>query len=537
MTVDDWLRQALQAAEGRRIEGLPALLETLAVSTRALRAADWNLPADQTLTSAGIDPGAGPRPAPSPRSDAVSEPPAARRTGAAEPRLRSIAQLALALRTGALSSGVLTEACLAAIEVRNPDLNAFITVTASLAREQARRADQELAGGRDRGPLHGIPISLKDLVDLEGYPTTAASRVRAGLVATRDATVSARLKAAGAVIVGKCNLHEFAFGTTNEDSAYGPARHPIFPDRSPGGSSGGSAAAVAAGLCAASVGTDTGGSIRIPAAACGIVGFKPPFGAVPVDGVVPLGRTLDHVGPLARTAGDAWWMYLAMLGRLDRDRAPLPAVAVAGHTLGLLQPYVMDHLDTEVRRVFNEALARLRDAGAISGEVSLPHAPLTAPVYLHTVLAEAAAYHATTLEARGTDYTPAVRVRLEMARFVLGEDYVRAQHGRELLRHEVDSALAGCDALVLPALPITAPVIGATTVDLDGTPDSVRNATLRLTQLFDLTGHPAVTIPCGLSREGLPVGLQLVGRHDGSESLLALAGACEDVLGRAGASR
>jgi hypothetical protein len=278
MTVDDWLRQALQAAEGRRIEGLPALLETLAVSTRALRAADWNLPADQTLTSAGIDPGAGPRPAPSPRSDAVSEPPAARRTGAAEPRLRSIAQLALALRTGALSSGVLTEACLAAIEVRNPDLNAFITVTASLAREQARRADQELAGGHDRGPLHGIPISLKDLVDLEGYPTTAASRVRAGLVATRDATVSARLKAAGAVIVGKCNLHEFAFGTTNEDSAYGPARHPIFPDRSPGGSSGGSAAAVAAGLCAASVGTDTGGSIRIPAAACGIVGFKPPFG-------------------------------------------------------------------------------------------------------------------------------------------------------------------------------------------------------------------------------------------------------------------
>src|SRR6185503_17702214 len=194
-----------------------------------------------------------------------------------------------------------TEQCLAVIRDRNPSLNAFITVFADSARDEARRADDEIAAGRYRGPLHGVPISLKDLIDVEGTPTTAASRVRDGHIANADAPIVTRLREAGAVLIGKNNLHEFALGTTNEDSAFGPARHPLDPARSPGGSSGGSAVSLASGMALASIGTDTGGSIRIPAAACGTVGLKPTWGELPADGVVPLSRTLDHVGPLTLT--------------------------------------------------------------------------------------------------------------------------------------------------------------------------------------------------------------------------------------------
>jgi aspartyl-tRNA(Asn)/glutamyl-tRNA(Gln) amidotransferase subunit A len=430
------------------------------------------------------------------------------------------------VRDRRLSSRELTEACLAEIERRDRVLNAFITVTAALAREQAEAADREIAAGSYRGPLHGIPISLKDLVDLAGVPTTAASRVREGVVAARDAVVTARLRAAGAVFVGKCNLHEFALGTTNEDSAFGPAHHPRFPDRSPGGSSGGSAVSIACGMAFASVGTDTGGSIRIPAATCGLVGFKPPFGVVPSDGVVPLSASLDHVGPLARTVGDAAVMFEAMSGQ------PVPVARRDARTLrlGVLRRYFMDLLDAGVREVFEQALGRLGASGTRTVERAIAHAPSTAPVYLHTGLAEAAAYHAPTLETRGPEYTPPVRVRLELGRLILGEDYARAQVGRAVLHREVDAALEEVDALVLPTLPIVAPPLGASSVDIDGVRESVRNATLRLTQLFDLTGHPAISIPAGVTAEGLPVGLQLVGRHAGSGELLAAAEAVERAL-------
>ena len=213
------------------------------------------------------------------------------------------------LRARELTAEQVTDACLRRIEEDNPRLNAFILVMADAARHQAREADRELAAGRDRGPLHGVPISIKDLIDVAGTPTTAASRVREGHVATHDAPVIVALREAGAVIIGKTNLHEFAFGTTNEESAFGPARNPHDDSRSPGGSSGGSAASVAAGMALATLGTDTGGSIRIPAAACGIVGLKPRHGEVSTDGVVPLSHRLDHVGPLARTVTDAWLVY------------------------------------------------------------------------------------------------------------------------------------------------------------------------------------------------------------------------------------
>src|SRR5688572_29617886 len=217
----------------------------------------------------------------------------------AEPQ--TIAQLARALRARELTAEAVTERCLQTIADRDPSLNAFIAVLADQARAQARQADREIAAGRWRGPLHGVPISLKDLLDLQGARTTAGSRVRDAHVATHDAPVVGRLREAGAVFIGKTNLHEFAFGTTNEDSAFGPVRHPLDPSRSPGGSSGGSAASVLAGMAYASIGTDTGGSIRIPSAACGLVGLKPTFGEIPTEGIIPLSETLDHVGPICRS--------------------------------------------------------------------------------------------------------------------------------------------------------------------------------------------------------------------------------------------
>jgi aspartyl-tRNA(Asn)/glutamyl-tRNA(Gln) amidotransferase subunit A len=394
---------------------------------------------------------------------------------------------------------------------------------ADAARQQAREADRELAAGRDRGPLHGAPISIKDLIDVAATPTTAASRVREGHVARHDAPVIVALREAGAVIIGKTNLHEFAFGTTNEESAFGPARNPHDVSRSPGGSSGGSAASVAAGMALATIGTDTGGSIRIPAAACGIVGLKPRHGGLSTDGIVPLSRRLDHVGPLARTVTDASLVYRALRGG-SRQRPPAP-VPVNGLRLAVPRGYFYELLDDDVRARFDEALDRLRAAGARVADVTIRHANLTPAVYLHLVLADAAAYHAATLERLPDRYTPAVRLRLEMGRYVLAEDYARALEGREILRREVDSALAEHAALVLPTLPIPAPPIGAASVQVGGVTEPVRNLMLRLTQLFNLTGHPAIALPAGNTRTGLPCSVQLVGAE--TDELLPVALACE----------
>src|SRR4051794_19554179 len=309
----------------------------------------------------------------------------------------NIEQFGRRLRARELTSVRVTEECLRRIEADNPRLNAFIAVTADDALRQAREADQDLAAGNDRGPLHGVPISIKDLLDIRGIPTTAASHVRDGHVAERDAPTIAHLRMAGAVFVGKTNLHEFAFGTTNEDSAFGPARNPHDPARSPGGSSGGSAISVAAGMALATIGTDTGGSIRIPAAACGIVGLKPSLGEVSIDGVVPLSRTLDHVGPLAQSVTDASLLYHALMG--DPSANPPAAMPLHGLRLAVPRKYFCDLLGDDVRSRFEEALERLKSAGVHLEEIEIPHAPDIATVYLHLVLGDAAAYHAATLDS------------------------------------------------------------------------------------------------------------------------------------------
>ncbi len=451
---------------------------------------------------------------------------------AAEPR--TIAELARALRARDVTAESVTEVCLQQIASRNPSINAFISVLADAALAQAREADRELAAGRDRGPLHGVPVSLKDIVDLAGTPTTAASRVREDHIAPHDAPVVARLRAAGAVFVGKTNLHEFALGTTNEDSAYGPVIHPLDPNRSPGGSSGGSAASVLAGMAFASIGTDTGGSVRIPSAACGLVGLKPAIGEISTDGVVPLSRTMDHVGPLCRSVEDAAIVYGVMTA--DRGSGVMPNVGTTpdplsarGMRIGVLGGYFTSLLDPQVRSAFEAASARLRDAGAILEDVEIGHAHDVSAIYVHIVLAEAAAYHAKTLESRPESYTTNVRLRLEMGRYILAEDYVRALRGRELLRREVDEALAGRDALLLPSLPVPATRLGAAMVRVNGVEEPVRNITLRLTQLFNVTGHPAISIPCGKTMDGLPIGAQLVGSD--TPGLLRTARTLERYLG------
>jgi aspartyl-tRNA(Asn)/glutamyl-tRNA(Gln) amidotransferase subunit A len=443
--------------------------------------------------------------------------------------------LARAIRAGEVTAEAVTERCLQQIATRDPAINAFITVLADDARTAARDADRELADGRDRGPLHGVPISIKDLFDIRGTRTTAGSRVRQDHIAAADAPAIARLREAGAVLIGKTNLHEFALGTTNEETAFGPVHHPLDANRSPGGSSGGSAASILASMAYASIGTDTGGSIRIPAAVCGLVGLKPAFGDITTDGCVPLSTTLDHVGPLCRSVADARVMYDVLRDhvRLKTDTTSVDTSErdVTTMRVAVLRDYFTAVLDPQVAAAFEAACARLRDAGVVLEDAVIPHAGDIAPVYLHIALAEAAAYHAKTLESRADDYTPNVRLRLEMGRYILAEDYVRALRGRDVLRAEVNTALAGRDALLLPSVPVPATRLGAVTVKIGPNEEPVRNITLRLTQLFNITGHPAITIPCGKTVEGLPIGAQLVGPAGDTSGLLDVAAALEPYLG------
>ncbi|MBY0493195.1 MAG: amidase [Cyanobacteria bacterium] len=445
--------------------------------------------------------------------------------------MTTISEVTARVARGEITSERLTEDCLSKIKELNPKLNAFITVTADDALALARQADKEIAAGRRIGPLHGIPISLKDLIDQQGVRTSAGSLVRKEHVATEDAFVTARLREAGAVFVGKTNLHEFAFGTTSEDSGFGPVRNPLDASRSPGGSSGGSAAAVASGMSLGTVGTDTGGSIRIPAAACGIVGLKPEWGRVSASGVVPLSRQLDHVGPLAASVADAWLLYNAMLPHGDQIGDALDATSLKGLRLGKLSGYFFDRLDEDVERGVLDTIAKLQRKGASVVDVSVPHAADMAAIYLHLVFGDAAEYHARTLVSRPQDYTTPVRLRLEMARYVLAEDYIRALRGKDLIAREVDRALGRVDALVLPSLAIPAPPLGAQTMPVKGGSDAVRTLMLRCSQPFNLSGHPAISIPCGQTRDGMPIGLQLVGHKGRTPALVQAALAAEALIG------
>jgi len=419
----------------------------------------------------------------------------------------------------------ITEACLARIRERDALLRAFITVMADQALADAARAEKDIAAGHYRGALHGVPISIKDLVDIAGTPTTSGSAVPPRRP-IHDAPVVANLRRAGAIIVGKTNLHEFAFGTTGDETAFGAIRNPYDESRSAGGSSSGAAVSVVEGMCYGSLGTDTGGSIRIPSAACGITGLKPTSGEISADAVVPLSTTLDHVGPMAGSVADAALLFHAMLdgdARLDR----LPDIKTEPLWLGVPAPYFLDILDDDVTRLFGGVRDALTRGGHSISDVSIAQAELTAEVYAHISLPEAAWYHAPLMRDYADKYSPGVRLRLEMGRDVLAEDYLRAMHARTALRRAVDRALEGLDALLLPSLPIGAPPLGAGSVTIGGRQHPVRAMMLRLTQLFNITGHPAIALPCGIGADGLPRGIQLVGHRGATERLLQVALAVE----------
>jgi aspartyl-tRNA(Asn)/glutamyl-tRNA(Gln) amidotransferase subunit A len=440
------------------------------------------------------------------------------------PDLRRIVDVAPLVRSGEISPVDLVRACLDAIDGR-PEINAFITRLDGPALERAEQLAREIREGEYRGPLHGIPIAVKDLVDVAGTKTTSGSAVPAA-VAASDAASITQLRQAGAIVIGKTNLHEFAFGTTSDESAFGPVRHPLDATRSAGGSSGGSAAGLAAGMCFGALGTDTGGSIRIPSAVCGTVGLKPTFGEIPVHGVVPLSTSLDHLGPMARSVADT-----AILFDVLKGRPPIGTTATADRlTIGLPAAYFRDRLELGARQAIEHAVSALEAAGHEVREVDVAHATWTPAVYLHIVLPEASRFHARWLESIPEAYSPGVRLRLEMGRYVLAEDYVRARNLGAALTAAVDAALEGCHALLVPAQPMPAPPLGATSVDVDGRSEPVRAAMLRLTQLFNVTGHPAIALPGTHDVDHFPRGLQLVGRRHQTERLLEIAAAVEPLV-------
>jgi aspartyl-tRNA(Asn)/glutamyl-tRNA(Gln) amidotransferase subunit A len=455
-----------------------------------------------------------------------------------------IEELAPLLRRRKVSPVELARACLARLEKLDSFLNAYITVTAERALAEARRAEREIRRGHDRGPLHGIPISLKDNVYTRGVRTTAGSKILAGFVPDEDAVVAQRLFAAGAVLLGKTNLHEFAYGVTTENPHYGAARNPWDAARIPGGSSGGSAVAMAAGMCAASVGSDTGGSIRIPAAHCGIVGLKPTFDAVSVNGIVPLSLSLDHAGPLARTVGDALLLFDALAPatraarqRSEAARAGLKRAAVQpkakkplrGVVLGRPREYFFEQVDAEVQQAVERAARACEALGARITEVSLPRLHDMTEPSTHMALAEARAWHQSQgwFPARAADYGEDVRKRLEMGADVRAVDYIESLRLKALLTAEMRGVFRNVDAIVAPVTPVAATLIGQKVALCGGQEEPVRAALLRLNRPANFTGLPAISVPCGFTRGGLPMGLQLIGQPFGECDLCAMARAYE----------
>jgi aspartyl-tRNA(Asn)/glutamyl-tRNA(Gln) amidotransferase subunit A len=461
----------------------------------------------------------------------------------ADPTQLSLAEAAEQIRRRALSATELTRAYLDRIARRDGELRAYITVLDQGALGAAAEADREVAGGSYRGPLHGIPIALKDLVMTRGVRTTCGARILKDWVPEADATVAARLRQAGAILLGKLNMHEFAYGPTGVNALYGTPRNPWDASRMPGGSSSGSGVAVAAGLAAGALGTDTGGSIRIPAAFCGIVGLKPTYGRVSRAGVIPLAWSLDHVGPMTRSVTDAALMLQVLAGRDAADPSaaalPVPDYRAAlqgdlrGVRLGIPRDFFFAHLEPEIRQVVQATAERLEAQGARLEEVQLPHISLAGAASFAIMRAEATAYHEPYLRTRPGDYGADVRGRLMTGQFLPATQYLKGQRARQVLRAEVDAVLARVQALLAPAAPLAAPPLDMREVAVEGVTQDVRLWITRYTAPFNVTGHPVLAVPCGLTTGGLPIGLQVIGRHFDEGTVLRIGRAVEaqDPLG------
>jgi aspartyl-tRNA(Asn)/glutamyl-tRNA(Gln) amidotransferase subunit A len=434
------------------------------------------------------------------------------------------------LRRKAVSSVELTQACLHRIDRYNSALNAFITITGEQALKSARDMDSELRRGKFRGALHGIPVALKDNIATAGIRTTAASELFKDNVPSEDAEAVRKLKLAGAVILGKLNLQEFAYGGTSDVSYFGAVHNPWALDHISGGSSGGSAAAVAADLCFGALGTDTGGSIRIPSSYCGVAGLKATYGRVSLRGVIPLSWTLDHCGPICRTVEDTSLMLQAIAGYGQLDPAsvdvPIPAYGHAFELetsklrLGIPRSPFFENLDPEVANATEAGLAVLRKITTHVADVSLLQSfPATFPLFLTIVGPEALAYHAKSVVEFPNRYQPLTRERLTQAINTNAAAYAGALHQTYLVRREIKSIFSSIDLLVTPTMPKPAETFAES--------KSFDQFGLQNTSPFDVYGLPAITVPCGFTSSGLPIGLQIAGAPWAEETILALAHAYE----------
>lgn len=448
----------------------------------------------------------------------------------------SVADAARALRRGDYSPLELTDAYLGRIEVLNPTINAYITVTSERAREDARRATQDMAAGNVRGPLHGIPIAHKDLYETAGIRTTGGSKIHADHIPTVDCTVARRLRDAGTILLGKLNTHEYAYGVTTNNPHYGATRNPWDLGRIPAGSSGGSGAAIAAGLATATTGSDTGGSIRMPASLCGVVGLKPTYGRVSKAGVLPLSFRYDHTGPLTRTVEDAALMLNAMAGYdpLDPATVRIPVadatadlgLGVRGLRIGVVRDYFFAELEEDIAVALEDAITELQRLGARVCEVAIPGiAEGLGGTFVH-VLAEAQAIHAQSLRERPGDFGADV---LEMLSSYTptATDLLSGQRGVDILTASMRATLETVDVLLTPTTPIAAPLIGQDTVQYGSLTESVLGAMIRCTGPFNTTHLPALSLPCGFNRLGLPIGLQIAGRPFDEATVLRVGHAYE----------
>ncbi len=443
----------------------------------------------------------------------------------------TISGLAPLLRTGQVSPLEITQECLRQIEKLNPALNAFITLMAESALEQARAAEKEIGRGEWRGPLHGIPIALKDLIDTAGVRTTSASALHETRVPGEDADVVRRLRQSGAVIVGKNNLHEFAYGGSSLVSYFGDVHNAWDHGRIAGGSSGGSATAVAAGMVYAAIGTDTAGSIREPAALCGCVGLKATYGRVSSRGVTPLSPSLDHVGPITRSVADAAIVLQSIAG-FDAGDITSAEVSVSDYVSGLREgakglrvgvprEYFFDDLDPEVGAAMEHALLGIETMVECIVDVRMD-----VPVDRALQAAESYAYHAGSVAKTPESYQPETLRRIRSGEKVSAAEYIQRRHELELARRKIGEAFADVDVLITPTTPMPAPAIAELRADAE----ALRPAELRLlrnTRPFNVWGLPAISIPCGFTQSGLPIGLQIAGPHWREDLVLRLAHAYE----------
>ena len=449
----------------------------------------------------------------------------------------TIPEIGTALRSKKTSVRELTEETLRRVGDANPHLNAFITVTEAAARARAVALDDELARGIDRGPLHGIPIAHKDNIFTRGVHTTGGSKIFADFVPGYDAAIVSQLNDAGANVIGKTGLHEFAYGITSNNPHFGAIRNPWDPERIPGGSSGGSAAAVAAGLVPFATGTDTGGSIRIPASFCGVVGLKPTYERVSRKGVMPLGLTLDHAGVLARTVRDVALAF-SLIAKHSSGYGPAAhaghhGMSLGGMRIGVPDNFFVERIAPDVMLSFRAAVQTAAALGAHVTEIKLPDVEAINVVGRIVQLSEVSALLARYLDRRdelGRD----IQVLVEQGRLIPAIDYLNAQRVRTVLARDFSKIWKHLDCLMTPATPMTAPKIGEMNVAIGTFTEEVRSAATRLTRPFNVLGWPALALPCGFSDAGLPIGLQVVAPPQQEDTLLQAGAALEDAFGIAG---